>query len=73
LGTGFIVKKEITKNVMGFEPINERICKIRLKGKYHNITLINIHASTEEKDDDVKEQFYTELQQVQEKVKNTTC
>ena len=68
MGTGFIVKKEITKNVMGFEPINERICKIRLKGKYRNITLINIHASTEEKDDDVKEQFYAELQQVQEKV-----
>ena len=53
---------------MGFEPINERICKIRLKGKYHNITLINIHAPTEENDDDVKEQFYAELQQVQEKV-----
>ena len=62
LGTGFIIKKEITKNVMGFETINERICKIRLKGKYHNITLINIHAPTEEKDDDVKEQFYAELQ-----------
>jgi len=68
LGTGFIVKKEITKNVMGFEPINERICKIRLKGKYHNITLINIHAPMEEKDDDVKKQFYAELQQIQEKV-----
>ena len=52
---------------MGFEPINERIFKIRLEGKYHNITLINIHAPTEEKDDDVKEQFYAELQ-VQEKV-----
>jgi len=70
LVTGFIVKREINKNVMGFEPINERICKIRLKGKYRNITLINIHAPTEENDDDVKEQFYAELQQVQEKVPN---
>jgi len=32
LGTGYIVKKEIVKNVMGFEPINERIYKLRLKG-----------------------------------------
>jgi exonuclease III len=53
---------------MGFEPINERICKLRLKGKYHNITIINIHAPTEEKDEDTKERFYTELQQIQEKV-----
>jgi exonuclease III len=25
LGTGFLVKKEIVKNIMGFEPISERI------------------------------------------------
>jgi hypothetical protein len=54
LGTGFLVKKEIFKNIMGFEPINERISKLHLKGKYHNITIINIHAPTEEKDEETK-------------------
>ena len=39
-----------------------------MKGKYHNITIINIHAPTEEKDEDTKERFYAELQQIQEKV-----
>jgi exonuclease III len=68
LGTGFVATKEIVKNIMGFEPINERIRKLRLKGKYHNITIINIHAPTEEKDEDTKERFYAELQQIQEKV-----
>jgi len=53
---------------MGFEAINERICKLCLKGKYHNITIINIHAPTEEKDEETKERFYAELQQTQEKV-----
>ena len=52
---------------MGFEPINERICKLHLKGKYRNITIINVHAPTEEKDE-TKERFYAELQQIQEKV-----
>jgi hypothetical protein len=70
LGTGFLAKKEIVKNIMGFEPINERICKLRLKGKYHNITIINIHAPPEQKDEDTKERFYAELQQIQEKVPN---
>jgi exonuclease III len=48
-GTGFIVKKEIEKNIMSFTPINEKTCTIRLKGKFHNITLINVHALTKEK------------------------
>jgi exonuclease III len=68
LGTGFLAKKEVVKNIIGFEPINERICKLRLKGKYYNIKIINIHAPTEEKDEDTKERFYAELQQIKEKV-----
>jgi len=68
LGTGFLAKKERVKNIMGFEPINERICKLHLKGKYHNITIINIHIPKEEKDEETKERFYAELQQTQEKV-----
>jgi hypothetical protein len=31
LGTGFLARKEIVKNIVGFEPINERTCKLRLK------------------------------------------
>jgi len=49
LGTDFLVKKEIVKNILGFEPINERISKLRLKGKFHNITKINIHAQPKKK------------------------
>jgi hypothetical protein len=40
---------------MCFTPINETICTIILKGKCHNITLINVHAPTEEKTEEEKE------------------
>jgi exonuclease III len=49
LGTGFLVKKEIVKHILGFETINERISKLRLKVKYRNIKIINLYAPTEEK------------------------
>ena len=51
-------------NVIGFEAINERICKIRIKGKYNNMSLVNMYAPTEDKEDPEKENFYEELQLV---------
>ena len=53
---------------MCFIPINERICTIRLKGKFHNITLINVHAPAEEKTEEEKDKFYDDLQRTYERV-----
>ena len=63
-GTGFILMGRIRNNVIGFEAINERLCKIRIKGKYTNVTLVNMYAPTEDKTDPAKEKFYEELQLV---------
>jgi exonuclease III len=62
LGTRFMVRKEVEKNSMSFTPISERICTLRLKGKFHNVTLINIHAPTEQKMEEEKDKFYDDLQ-----------
>ena len=59
--------KRIHHNVIGFEPYNERICKIRIKGKYNNITLINVYAPTKGHTDEIKEQFYDNLQHLLDK------
>lgn len=56
-GTGFYISRHNMDNVLDFEPINERICKIRIKLKYYNLTLISTHAPTEDKDEVVKEDF----------------
>jgi hypothetical protein len=38
------------------------MCKLRIKGKYHNLSLICVHAPTEDSDNTVEEQFFEELQ-----------
>lgn len=58
LGVAFIVKKGMKENILDFKPINERICLLRLKIKFFNLSIINIHAEMEEKDDITKESFY---------------
>jgi exonuclease III len=35
-----------------------------LKGRWCDIIVLNVHAPTEDKDDDIKDSFYGELEQV---------
>ena len=63
-GTGFIVFGNAKNAVMGFDPVDERLCTLRVRGKFFNYTLINVHAPTEEKDNEEKELFYEKLVEV---------
>jgi hypothetical protein len=53
-GPGFIIQKAAMIKVLGFEPISDRLCTLRVKGKFHNLTLINVYALTEDKEEDIK-------------------
>ena len=48
---------EQKNNVIKFKPVNERICKFRLRGR-HDINIICIHAPTKDKENSDKETFY---------------
>ena len=63
-GTGIIITGCATKCILGFEPINERMCKLGIKGKFYNMTIMSIYASTEEgnkRNNEHVEQLYNKL------------
>lgn len=64
LGVAFVVEKGMKGNILDFKPINERICVLRYKTKFFNLSIINTHAETEEKDELIKEKLYQTLGQV---------
>jgi hypothetical protein len=67
-GVGFAVNKKIAESVISFEAKGERMCNIRLRGKFKNISIISFYAPTEEAEDDVKDHFYELLEEQVEKL-----
>jgi exonuclease III len=63
-GVGFYVNSRFPSNILHFEPVKDRLCWIRVRGKFRNSSIINAHAPTEDKDDEEKDEFYLELETV---------
>jgi exonuclease III len=57
-----MIRNEIKKNILSFEPYNEGPCKLCIKAKFNNLVIISVHAPTKEKSDEEKETFYEDLQ-----------
>jgi exonuclease III len=50
------------------EFVSDRMSYIILRGRWCNIIVLNVHAPTEDKTDDIKDRFYEELEQVFDKL-----
>jgi exonuclease III len=48
-GCGCMVNSKIKHSVIDFKPINHRLCTLRVRGRFNNLSLICAHASTGEK------------------------
>jgi hypothetical protein len=66
LSTGFFVHKRIISAFKRTEFVSDKISYIILRGRWYDIVL-NFHAPTEDKTDDVKDSFYEELECVFDK------
>jgi hypothetical protein len=49
--TAFLVDSKFSHMVINFTPINERLCVIRIKGRF-NYSLINIHTPTNDSEEE---------------------
>jgi exonuclease III len=67
-GTGYVVNKRISHMVRGFEPLGIRMCYLRLKSGFFNISVINAHAPTEDKEKEKKKEFCEKLGRAYDKL-----
>jgi exonuclease III len=64
LGTGFFVHNRIISAVKGVEFFSDRMSYITLKSLWCDTIVLNVHAPTEDKDDDIKDSIHEELEQL---------
>jgi len=60
----FFVHRRIVSAVKRVEFVSDRLSYIVLRGRWHNIILVIVHAPSEEKCEESKVSFYEELEQV---------
>jgi hypothetical protein len=65
------VLKRIISAVKRVESVSDRMSYIILRGRWCHIIVLNFHAPTEVKTDDVKDSFYEELERVFDNSLNT--
>jgi exonuclease III len=63
----FLVPKRIISAVKRVEFVSDRMSYIILRGRWCHIIVLNVHAPTEHKADDMKDSFYEELERVFDK------
>jgi hypothetical protein len=64
LDTDFFVHKRIMSAFKSVEFVSDRMSYIILKGRWCHIIVLNVHAPTVDKTDDVKDSFCGELEHV---------
>jgi hypothetical protein len=67
-GTDFLINRKYKQAIMNFEPLDERLCSLRVKGKFNNFTAILVHVSTEENNKPIKDSFYNKLNQIYQRI-----
>ncbi|MCT5353384.1 endonuclease/exonuclease/phosphatase family protein [Pseudomonas aeruginosa] len=69
-GVAMILTKKTANALIGYSPINDRILKVRIQAKPHNISIIQCYAPTNIASDEEMEIFYNSLQDTLDTIPN---
>jgi len=61
LGVGFLLGPQVKKAVLNFNAVNNRMCMIRLRMRLANLSIVCVHAPTEDSSPQDKDSFYDNL------------
>jgi exonuclease III len=70
-GVGLAVCKSLVHTIKEFKVINYRIAILIVKAKLFDIIFIYVHAPTEEKSQEEKEEFYAEIEDILSRINNS--
>ncbi|KAL4084248.1 hypothetical protein QTP88_028073 [Uroleucon formosanum] len=62
LGTGFAVHKSLVPAIKEFRDVNPRISVLTIRAQWFDVSLISVHAPTEDNPQEEKETFYDDLE-----------
>ena len=62
-GAAIMMNKRSAKSLIEWNPISKRFITARFYSQYRRVTVIQVYATHNERDEEDKEQFYTELQE----------
>ena len=63
-GVGFILNAQTAQAVLSWDPVSDRIITLRLQTRIVKVTIVQVYAPTNAANDEEKDAFYDQLQQV---------
>ena len=67
-GVAIIISKKVAQCLDSWRPISDRIIEARFFSRFIKTTVIQVYAPTNETDDEVKDDFYEQLQKIVDEV-----
>lgn len=61
-GVAVFINQQYANTLLGYDPFNDQILVVRLKGKPVNVTIIQIYAPTSDTEENILEGFYDAFQ-----------